>query len=231
MSKRMNKARESVDATRFYDISEAAAMSLQFTKDTKLTETMELVVSLGVKPTDPNEQVRSSVDLPHGTGKEIRVAVVANADQAEAAEKAGADEVGYEDLVEKLGKNPDFDTIIATPDAMKVLSKIGPILGPRGLMPNPKVGTVTMDVAAAVKAAKAGRVNVRTDKGGLIHCMVGRETFTAEQLVENVATCIARLKQLKPATSKGVYLKSVHLSSTMGPGIKVDVHSIPVVSL
>lgn len=218
---KVNQAKDQV-----YDLAEAVTLIKQCAT-AKFDERIELSVRLGVDPRKADQMVRSAIVLPHGSGKSLKVAVVAAGEQAEAAKEAGADAVGYEDMVAQLEKNPDFDMVIATPDAMKLLGKIGPILGPRGLMPNPKVGTVTSNVAAAVRDAKAGQVQFRTEKTGIIHCPVGRASFEAQQLVDNIAAMIAKLKALKPTAAKGLYMKAIHLSSTMGPGLRVSVASVP----
>ena len=193
----------------------------------KFDESIDVAVNLGIDPRKSDQLVRGSVVLPAGTGKTVRVAVFAQGEKAAAAKAAGADIVGLDDLAEniKAGKI-EFDVAIASPDTMRVVGQLGQILGPRGLMPNPKVGTVTADVAAAVKNAKAGQVQYRTDKGGIVQCSIGRASFTPEQLQQNLAALVDALNKAKPATSKGVYLRKVSLSSTMGPGVRVDLSSI-----
>ena len=184
---------------------------------------IDIAVNLGVDPRKSDQVVRGASVLPNGTGKTVRVAVFAQGANAEAAKAAGADVVGFDDLATSIqGGNLDFDVVIATPDAMRVVGKLGTILGPRGLMPNPKVGTVTADVATAVKNAKSGQVRYRVDKGGIISCCVGQVGFSAEAIKQNVEALIADLKRAKPATSKGVYVKKVTLSTTMGPGLAID---------
>lgn len=193
----------------------------------KFDESVDVAVNLGIDAKKSDQAVRGSVVLPAGTGKSVRVAVFAQGDKAEAARSAGADIVGLDDLAEqvKAGKL-DFDVVIASPDTMRVVGQLGQILGPRGLMPNPKVGTVTPDVAGAVRNAKAGQVQYRADKGGIVQCTIGRASFQPEQLRENLLALIDALNRAKPAASKGVYLRKVALSSTMGPGVRVDVTSL-----
>ena len=226
LTKRTKLIKEQVDLTKVYDLSEAFKLLQEIPKP-KFDESVELVVKLGVDSRKSDQVVRGAVVLPSGSGKTVRVAVFAQGDQAEKAKAAGADVVGMEELVEsiKAGKL-DFETVIATPDAMALVGKVGQILGPRGLMPNPKVGTVTADVATAVKNAKSGQAKFRTDKGGIIHSSIGKLSFTIEQLKENLQAVLAELKKLKPTSSKGMYIKKVVISSTMGPGITVDQASI-----
>ena len=189
----------------------------------KFKESIDVAVNLGVDPRKSDQNVRGASVLPHGTGKTVRVAVFAQGANAEAAKEAGADIVGFDDLAEQVqGGEINFDVVIATPDAMRVVGKLGTILGPRGLMPNPKVGTVTADVATAVKNAKGGQVRYRTDKGGIIHCIVGQVGFDANAVKENVEALLADLKKIKPSSAKGVYVKKVTLSTTMGPGLAID---------
>lgn len=191
----------------------------------KFVETVELAINLGVDPRKTT--VRGACVLPHGTGKTVRIAVFAQGANAEAAIAAGADIVGFEDLAEQIkGGNMDFDVLIATPDAMRLVGQLGQILGPRNLMPNPKVGTVTPDVAGAVGRAKAGQITFRLDKGGIVHCPVGKINFTAQQLQENIEAVIADVKKAKPSDAKGIYMRKVAISSTMGPGLSVDIASI-----
>lgn len=193
----------------------------------KFVESVDVAVNLGVDPRKSDQAVRGSTVLPHGTGKAVRVAVFAQGANAEAATEAGADIVGMDDLAESIqGGQLDFDVVIASPDAMRVVGKLGRILGPRGLMPNPKVGTVTPDVAAAVTNAKAGQVRYRTDRAGTIHCPIGNVNFEVSALKENLATLLADLNKAKPASSKGVYMKQVAVSSTMGPGLVIDQSSV-----
>ena len=221
-TKRNKAARENVDRSKVYGVSEALALAKQ-NATAKFDESIDVSVNLGVDAKKSDQLVRGSVVMPKGTGKTVRVAVFAQADKAQEATDAGADLVGFEDLAEKIkGGNIDFDVAIATPDAMRVVGQLGQILGPRGLMPNPKVGTVTPNVAEAVKNAKAGQVQYRTDKAGIIHCSIGRASFEEDALAENLKALIDALNKAKPASSKGVYLKKVSVSSTMGPGLRVD---------
>lgn len=195
----------------------------------KFPESIDVAVNLGVDPRKSDQVVRGASVLPHGTGKSVRVAVFAQGAKADEAQAAGADKVGYEDLAEEVKNGQiDFDVVIASPDAMRLLGRLGQVLGPRGLMPNPKTGTVTPDVATAVKNAKAGQVRFRTDKAGIIHCSVGKVGFQSAQIKENVEHLLQELKRLKPASSKGSYLKKVTLSSTMGPGLAVDLATLDV---
>ena len=222
LSKRMKIIREKVDPTRTYSVEEALQL-LKELSSVKFTESVDVAVNLGVDPRKSDQVVRGSTVLPHGTGKSVRVAVFAQGANAEAAKEAGADIVGMEDLAEEIKKgNLDFDVVIASPDAMRIVGQLGPILGPRGLMPNPKVGTVTADVATAVKNAKAGQVRYRTDKAGIIHCTIGKVNFDVQALKENLEALLADLKKAKPAASKGTYMKKIALSTTMGPGLTID---------
>jgi len=212
-----------IERNKLYDPDEAVKLALQTAK-TKFDETLEISVRLGVDPRQADQQVRGAVVLPNGTGKKVRVLVFAKGDQAKAAEEAGAEFVGAEELVAKIqGENWfDFDVVVATPNMMGVVGRLGRVLGPKGLMPNPKSGTVTMDVAKAIAEIKAGKVEYRLDKSAIIHCPIGKKSFTDAQLVENLNALMAAIVRAKPAAAKGVYLKSVVLSSTMGPGIKVN---------
>jgi large subunit ribosomal protein L1 len=195
----------------------------------KFKESVDVAVNLGVDPKKSDQNVRGSTQLPNGTGKTVRVAVFAQGDNAAKALAAGADIVGFEDLGEKIkGGQLDFDVVIATPDAMRIVGQLGKVLGPRGLMPNPKVGTVTPDVAAAVKNAKSGQVSYRTDKAGIIHCSIGQADFEVAALTENLRALLVDLQKAKPSASKGVYLKKVTVSSTMGPGVVVDQSSLAI---
>lgn len=222
VSKRKQAIRARIDADREYPIQEALSL-LSELSTVKFAETVEAAVNLGVDPRKSDQVVRGSTVLPHGTGKTSRVAVFAQGEQAEAAEAAGADVVGFDDLAERIqGGDLAFDVVIATPDAMRVVGKLGQVLGPRGLMPNPKVGTVTTDAAQAVKNAKAGQVRYRTDKNGIIHAAIGKVGFDGAALEENLNALLADLNKAKPSTSKGVYMKRVSVSSTMGPGLRVD---------
>ena len=229
LSKRQKLIREKVDSTRSYSVDEAVALLVELGQNVKFKESVDVAVNLGVDARKSDQVVRSSTVLPHGTGKTVRVAVFTQGANAEKATAAGADVVGMDDLADEVKKgNMDFDVVIATPDAMRVVGQLGQILGPRGLMPNPKVGTVTPDVETAVKNAKAGQVRYRTDKNGIIHCSVGKVGFDATKLKENVEALLADLKKAKPSTSKGVYLKRVTLSTTMGPGVQIDQASLNI---
>jgi large subunit ribosomal protein L1 len=212
-----------IENTKLYDPAEAAALVLQTAK-AKFDETIELSVLLGVDPRHADQQVRGAVVLPHGTGRKIRVLVFAKGDKAKEAEAAGADFVGAEDMVAKIqGENWfDFDVVVATPDMMGLVGRLGRVLGPKGLMPNPKSGTVTMDVTKAVNDIKAGKVEYRLDKTAIIHCPIGKRSFTAEQITENLVALMTAIVRAKPAAAKGNYLRSVVVSSTMGPGIKLN---------
>ncbi|HEE6075904.1 50S ribosomal protein L1 [Acinetobacter baumannii] len=220
------KAIAAVEANKVYTLEEAVQV-LNSLPAAKFKESLDISVNLGVDPRKSDQVVRGATTLPAGTGKTVRVAVFAQGAQAEAAKEAGADVVGFDDLAESIqGGNLDFDVVIAAPDAMRVVGKLGTILGPRGLMPNPKVGTVTPDVAGAVKNAKSGQARYRVDKAGIIHAAIGQVGFDAAAIRQNVETLVADLKKLKPATSKGVYIKKITLSSTMGPGLTVDVNNV-----
>ena len=218
-----------VDRTKRYSLEEACKL-LPGTKVAKFDESVDIAVRLGVDPKHADQMVRGAVVLPHGTGKSSRVAVVAKGDKANEARAAGADFVGAEDLVEKIQKESwtDFDTMVATPDMMGLVGRLGRVLGLKGLMPNPKVGTVTPDVAKAVKELKAGRVEFRVEKAGIVHARIGKASFGADKLRENAKVMIDTLLRLKPASAKGTYMKSVTLSTTMGPGLRVD--TTPLVS-
>ncbi|RMG92758.1 MAG: 50S ribosomal protein L1 [Candidatus Dadabacteria bacterium] len=220
--KKYLEARSKVDRLKLYDLDEALALLPQLSY-AKFDESVDLAVRLGVNPAHADQMVRGTVVLPHGTGKGVRVLVFAKGDKAKEAEEAGADFVGAEDLAEKIqGGWLDFDKAVATPDMMGVVGRLGRILGPRGLMPNPKSGTVTFDVAQAVKELKAGRVEYRVDKYGNVHVPVGRKSFSPEQLKENVAAVIESLIRAKPASAKGAYIRGVALATTMSPGLKLD---------
>jgi large subunit ribosomal protein L1 len=228
LSKRARLIREKVQPGKIYAIDEAVGL-LSDLSTVKFKESIDVAVNLGVDPRKSDQNVRGASVLPHGTGKTVRVAVFAQGANAEAAKAAGADVVGFDDLAEQVqGGQIDFDVVIATPDAMRVVGKLGTILGPRGLMPNPKVGTVTADVATAVKNAKGGQVRFRTDKGGIIHCTVGQVGFDANAIKENVEALLADLKRIKPSTSKGVYIRKIALSSTMGPGLAIDIATLSI---
>jgi large subunit ribosomal protein L1 len=228
LSKRTRAAREKVDAARTYQIDEALGLVKELAT-AKFPESIDVSVNLGVDPRKSDQVVRGSTVLPNGTGKSVRVAVFAQGENAEKAKAAGADIVGFEDLAEAIkGGDLNFDVVIATPDSMRVVGQLGQILGPRGLMPNPKVGTVTPDVEGAVRNAKAGQVRYRTDKAGIIHCPIGGADFEVAALRENLEALLNDLRKAKPASSKGVYFRKLTVSSTMGPGVSVDKASIDV---
>ncbi|MBK1780133.1 50S ribosomal protein L1 [Advenella sp. WQ 585] len=228
LSKRAAAIAEKIDRIKLYPVSEALTL-VKETATAKFDESIDVAVQLGIDPKKSDQLVRGSVVLPAGTGKSVRVAVFAQGEKAEAAKEAGADIVGMEDLADQIKAGQfDFDIVIASPDTMRVVGALGQILGPRGLMPNPKVGTVTPDVATAVKNAKAGQIQYRTDKAGIIHATIGRASFGTEQLQENLAALIDALNKARPATSKGVYLRKVAVSSTMGGGAKVEIASLAV---
>ncbi len=222
LSKRAKLAVEKVSRTEAQSIDDALALVKELATS-KFVETIDVSVNLGVDPKKSDQVVRGSTVLPNGTGKAVRVAVFAQGENAEKAQAAGADIVGFEDLAESIkGGTIDFDTLIATPDAMRLVGQLGKVLGPRGLMPNPKVGTVTPDVEGAVNNAKSGQVKYRTDKGGIIHCPIGKADFEVAALKENLSALLVDLNKAKPTTAKGVYLKKISVSSTMGPGVIVD---------
>lgn len=222
LSKRMKAIRAKITPGKFYPAEEAFNL-LKELSSAKFQEAVDVAVNLGVDPRKSDQVVRSATVLPHGTGKTVRVAVFAQGANADAARAAGADLVGFEDLAESVkAGNFDFDVVIASPDAMRVVGQLGKILGPRGLMPNPKVGTVTPDVAGAIRNAKAGQVRYRTDKAGIIHCTLGKVSFTATQLQENLQALLHDLQKAKPSTSKGIYMRRVTVSTTMGPGLVMD---------
>ncbi|NBB13499.1 50S ribosomal protein L1 [Pseudomonas sp. SLFW] len=226
LTKRQKAIASKVEAGKSYSFNDAAALLTELST-VKFSESVDVAVNLGVDPRKSDQVVRSATVLPHGTGKTVRVAVFTQGPAAEAALAAGADRVGMDDLAAEMkGGDLNYDVVIASPDAMRVVGQLGQILGPRGLMPNPKVGTVTPDVATAVKNAKAGQVRYRTDKNGIIHTSVGKVGFDADKLRENVEALIADLKRIKPASSKGVYVKRVTLSTTMGPGLVIDQGSL-----
>lgn len=228
LTKRQKLIAEKVEAGKAYSIDEAVAL-LSELSTVKFKETVDVAVNLGVDPRKSDQVVRGSTVLPNGTGNDVRVAVFAQGENAEKAKEAGADVVGFEDLAEQIkGGDLDFGVVIATPDAMRVVGQLGQVLGPRGLMPNPKVGTVTPDVVTAVNNAKAGQVRFRTDKNGIIHAGVGKADFEATAIKQNIEALVADLKKLKPASAKGVYLKKVVLSTTMGPGLLLDQASLEV---
>ncbi len=226
LSKRQKLIREQIEAGKYYPADDAFSL-LKKLANAKFTESVDVAVNLGVDPRKSDQVVRGSSVLPNGTGKTVRVAVFAQGENAEAAQAAGADLVGFDDLAESIkGGQLDFDVVIATPDAMRVVGQLGQILGPRGLMPNPKVGTVTPDVATAVQNAKAGQVRFRTDKAGIIHCRIGSSEFENSALIENLQALIADLHKSKPAAAKGVYMGRITVSTTMGPGLNVDLGSL-----
>ncbi len=222
MSKRVKAMREKVDRSKVYSIEDALTL-LKECSNLKFTESVDVAVKLGVDPKKSDQNVRGSTVLPNGTGKTVRVAVFTQGDNVEKALEAGADVVGMDDLHDRMKDGDlDFDVVIASPDAMRVVGKLGQVLGPRGLMPNPKVGTVAPDVAAAVRNAKAGQVRFRTDKGGIIHSTIGKASFEVDALRDNLTALLMDLRKLKPASAKGQYLKKVSISTTMGPGLVVD---------
>ena len=222
LSKRAKVIREKVDPSKAYSLEEAVAL-LSELSTVKFNESLDVAINLGVDPRKSDQVVRGATVMPNGTGKDVRVAVFTQGANADAAKEAGADIVGMDDLAEQVKKGVmDFDVVIASPDAMRVVGQLGQILGPRGLMPNPKVGTVTPDVATAVKNAKAGQVRFRTDKNGIIHTTLGKVNFEATAVQGNLEALVADLKKLKPSSSKGIYFKKITLSSTMGPGLTID---------
>ena len=226
LSKRAAAIAQKIDRTKLYPVAEALTL-VKETAVAKFNESIDVAVQLGIDPKKSDQLVRGSVVLPAGTGKSVRVAVFAQGDKAEAAKAAGADIVGLDDLADSIKAGQmDFDVVIASPDTMRVVGALGQILGPRGLMPNPKVGTVTPDVATAVKNAKAGQVRFRTDKNGIIHASVGKIDFEPVKLKQNVEALLSDLKRLKPSSSKGVYVQRVTLSTTMGPGLQIDQASL-----
>ncbi len=228
LTKKQKLVAEKFDSEKVYALPDALEI-LSSVSSSKFKEGLDVSVNLGVDPRKSDQVVRGATTLPHGTGKEVRVAVFAQGENAEKAQQAGADVVGFDDLGEEIkGGKIDFDVLIATPDAMRIVGQLGKVLGPRGLMPNPKTGTVTTDVEVAVKNSKSGQVQFRTDKAGLIHGRVGRLGFSVEQIKENIQALLVDLKKAKPAAAKGVYLKKLTLSSTMGPGVNIDQASIEV---
>ncbi|SIS71843.1 50S ribosomal protein L1 [Alicyclobacillus vulcanalis] len=222
LSKRLQEMHKLVDRTQLYDVDEAMEL-VKKTATAKFNETVEVAVRLGVDPRKQDQQVRGAVVLPHGTGKTPRVLVFAKGEKAREAQEAGADIVGDDDLIQKISQGwLDFDVAVATPDMMPAVGRLGRILGPRGLMPNPKTGTVTFDVARAVNEIKSGKVEYRLDKAGIIHCPIGKASFEKEQLVENFRALMSALVKAKPPAAKGTYVRGVTVSSTMGPGIRVN---------
>ncbi len=226
--KRYKAAAKGLDRNKFYSVEEAVKLVKERAK-AKFDETIEMAFNLGIDPKHADQNVRGVISLPHGTGKTVRVAVFAKGEKAEAAKKAGADLVGADDLAEKVQAGQmDFDRVIASPDMMVTVGKLGKVLGPRGLMPNPKLGTVTNDIAEAVKAAKGGQVEYRAQKEGIVHAGVGKASFSEQALVENVKALINAVSRAKPAGAKGTYMKKVSISSTMGPGLKLDISAVAV---
>lgn len=225
--KKYTEARNAVDAKTNYGVEDAIRL-IEGTKTAKFDETVEVAVTLGIDPRQANQQIRTGMILPHGIGKDIRVVVFAKDDKQREASDAGADYAGLDDLMEKISKDNwlEFDVSIATPDVMNIVAKLGKVLGPRGLMPSPKVGTVTFDVAQAVKEAKAGRIEVKNDKGGVVHAPIGKVSFGTGKLKDNFLVFMDSLLKMKPPSSKGVFVRKITLSNTMGPGIKVDVVSV-----
>ncbi len=228
LSKRQKEISEKVDATKQYDITEAVALLKELSK-VKFSETVDAAINLGIDPRKSDQSVRGATSLPHGTGNDVRVAVFTSGANADAAKEAGAEFVGMEELAAEIkGGMMDFDVVVADPAAMRVVGQLGQVLGPRGLMPNPKTGTVTPKVAEAVKNAKAGQVRFRADKGGIIHGGIGKVSFEPTAIKENLEALLADLKKAKPASAKGVYLKKISLSTTMGPGLSIDLASLEV---
>ncbi|RMA78462.1 50S ribosomal protein L1 [Umboniibacter marinipuniceus] len=226
LTKRQKLIAEKVDSTKLYSISEAVALIKEL-GTAKFEETVEAAVNLGIDPRKSDQAIRGATTLPHGTGKTVRVAVFTQGANADAAKEAGADLVGMDELAAEIkGGMMDFDVVVASPDAMRVVGQLGQVLGPRGLMPNPKTGTVTPDVATAVANAKAGQVRFRADKGGIVHGGIGRVSFDEVAIKENLESLLAELKKLKPAAAKGQYVKKITLSSTMGPGLSLDLGSL-----
>jgi len=222
VSKRYKAVRAKVDRNKFYAVKDALGL-VKENATAKFNEAVDVAINLGIDAKKSDQSVRGSVVLPQGTGKTVRVAVFAQGDKAQQAKDAGADLVGFDDLAAEIkGGKMDFDVVIATPDAMRVVGQLGQVLGPRGLMPNPKVGTVTMDVALAVKNAKAGQVQYRADKAGIVQCTIGRASFTVDALEENLRALVDAVNKARPTGVKGIYLKKVAVSSTMGPGVRVD---------
>ncbi len=228
LTKRMRLIYDKVDATKHYEVNEAVSL-LKELASAKFVESVDVAVNLGIDARKSDQNVRGAIVLPHGTGRSVRVAVFAQGQNAQAATEAGAELVGMEDLAEGIKKGAmDFDVVIASPDAMRVVGQLGQILGPRGLMPNPKVGTVTPNVAEAVKNAKAGQIRYRNDKTGIIHTTIGKIDFDTEKLRENLVSLLAALKKAKPATAKGIYIKKISLSTTMGAGVILDQSTLSV---
>ncbi len=228
ISKKQANAFKAVDSSKSYSLKDACALTKQISY-VKFNASVDLHVKLGVDPRQASQMVRGTASLPHGTGKTVRVLVLTTPDKEAAAREAGADHVGLNDYIEKIQQGwTDIDVIICSPDVMAQVGKLGRVLGPRGLMPNPKSGTVTPDVGTAVKEVKAGKIDFRVDKTGIVHASIGKTSFTVEQLVDNATELLNVLVKLKPPTSKGIYLKSVYMAPTMGPGIKIDNNSVGV---
>ena len=226
LTRRRKDVDKKVDSSKLYALHEAVG-ALKSVRAAKFDETVEISLNLGVDPRHADQMVRGSVNLPHGTGKTVRVAVFARGDKADEAREAGADIIGAEDLAEKIqGGEIDFDRCVATPDMMPIVGRLGRVLGPRGLMPNPKLGTVTPNVSEAVSAVKGGQVTFRVEKAGIVHAGIGKISFDPEKLVENAKTFIDAVNKAKPSGAKGTYLKKAHISSTMGPGVKLEVSSL-----
>ena len=228
LSKRINTFQDKVEQGKYYSIQEAVNL-LKEISSVKFDESVEVAINLGVDARKSDQQVRGSTVLPKGTGKTVKVAVFTEGENAKLAKAAGADEVGFEDLAETMQKGAvNYDVVIATPDAMPIVGKLGKVLGPRGLMPNPKDGTVTKDIEQAVKNSKSGQVRYKTDKNGIIHCVIGKVSFDTDSLIENLHTLLTDLAKIKPSSSKGTYLKKLSLSTTMGPGLLVDQSSLSI---
>ena len=228
LSKRINAFRDKVELGKYYSIQDAVNL-LKEISSVKFDESVEVAINLGVDARKSDQQVRGSTVLPKGTGKTVKVAVFTEGENAKLAKAAGADVVGFEDLAETMQKGAvNYDVVIATPDAMPIVGKLGKVLGPRGLMPNPKDGTVTKDIEQAVKNSKSGQVRYKTDKNGIIHCVIGKVSFDADSLIENLHTLLTDLAKIKPSSSKGTYLKKLSLSTTMGPGLLVDQSSLSI---
>ena len=228
LSKRINAFRDKVELGKYYSIQDAVNL-LKEISSVKFDESVEVAINLGVDARKSDQQVRGSTVLPKGTGKTVKVAVFTEGENAKLAKAAGADEVGFEDLAEAMQKGAvNYDVVIATPDAMPVVGKLGKVLGPRGLMPNPKDGTVTKDIEQAVKNSKSGQVRYKTDKNGIIHCVIGKVSFETDSLIENLHTLLTDLAKIKPSSAKGTYLKKLSLSTTMGPGLLVDQSSLSI---
>jgi len=226
ISKRFRAIREKVTPGKSYSITDAINLIKEFAT-VKFTESVDVCINLGIDTRKSDQTVRGATVLPHGTGRTVKVAVFTQGANAEAAKAAGADVVGFEDLAESMkAGNLDYDVVIASPDAMRIVGQLGQVLGPRGLMPNPKVGTVSADVAGAVRNAKGGQVRYRADKGGVVHCTIGKVNFEPAQLQQNLESLLADVRKSKPSSAKGVYLKKITLSSTMGPGILIDQNSL-----